>query len=82
MRAASALFTPEKLEAIHDAVARYQTAIDVGVGNLVYAGKGRDLAYADLDKDARAEVEIVLGAEFSDAALVQRLATEVIRSCR
>lgn len=80
----ASLFTPEKLEAIHDAVARYKAAIEIGVGNLVYAEKGRDLrtAYADLDKDARAEVEIALGAKFSDAALVQRLTTEVIRSCR
>jgi hypothetical protein len=81
---AASLFTPEKLEAIHDAIARYQSAIEVGVSNLVYAEKGRDLraAYADLDRDAREEVEIALGTRFSDAALVQRLATEVIRSCR
>jgi hypothetical protein len=77
-------FTPEKLGAIHDAIRRYQAAIEAGVGNLLYADKDRDLraAYSDLDKDARAEVEIALGRRFSDAALVQRLATEVIRSCR
>jgi hypothetical protein len=80
----ASLFTPEKLEAIHDAVVRYQGTIEAGVSSLVYAEKGSDLraAYADLDKDARAEVAIALGTRFSDAALVQRLATEVIRSCR
>ena len=80
----AALFTPERLDAIYDSVRRYQEAIEIGVSNLIYAEKGRDLraAYADLDKDARSEVEIALGSKFSDAALVQRLATEVIRSCR
>jgi len=79
-----ALFTPEKLEAIYDAIRNYQAAIERGVSNLVYAPKGADLraAYAELDRDAREEVEIELGRKFSDAALVQRLATEVIRSCR
>ena len=78
------VFTPEKLQTIYDAIASYQSAIERGVSNLVYAPKGADLrsAYADLDKDAREEVEIALGTKFSDAALVQRLATEVIRSCR
>ena len=80
----ASLFTPEKLEVIHDAIAGYQAAIAVGINNLVYADRGRDLrvAYAELDKDARHEVEIVLASKFSDGALVQRLATEVIRSCR
>jgi len=78
------LFTSEKLEAIYDAVRRYQASIEVGISNLVYAEEGRDLraALAELDRDARTEVEILLGRKFSDAALVQRLATEVIRSCR
>jgi hypothetical protein len=78
------VFTPEKLQTIYDAIGSYQSAIERGVSNLVYAPKGTDLrsAYADLDKDAREEVEITLGTKFSDAALVQRLATEVIRSCR
>ncbi|MFI5403788.1 MAG: hypothetical protein ACHQ1G_12695 [Planctomycetota bacterium] len=78
------VFTPERLKSIYDAIVRYQTAIQRGVGNLVYAPEGTNLraAYADLDKDAREEVEIALGARFSDPALVQRLATEVIRSCR
>jgi hypothetical protein len=80
----ASLFTPERLEAIYDAIRGYQEAIETGVGNLVYAEKGRDLraAYADLDRDARGEVEIALGRTFPDGALVQRLATEVIRSCR
>jgi hypothetical protein len=78
------LFTPERLEAIYDAVRRYQSVIASGVASLLYADRGQDLraAYAELDKDARSEVEIALGRKFSDAALVQRLATEVIRSCR
>jgi len=78
------LFTPEKLEVIYEAVRRYQAAIQTGVGNLLYADKGKDLraAYSDLDKDARAEVEIALGRKFGDQALVQRLTTEIIRSCR
>ena len=50
------------------------------MSNLVHGPE--DSAYADLDKDAREEVEIALGTKFSDASLVQRLATEVIRSCR
>ncbi len=79
-----ALFTTEKLEAIHDAIRRYQAAIETGVSNLLYADKDSDLraAYANLDRDARMEVEIALGRKFADAAIVQRLATEVIRSCR
>jgi len=78
------VFTPEKLGAIHEAIRRYQAAIEVGVSRLVYADKGQDLraAYANMDKDARSEVEIELGRRFSDGALAQRLATEVIRSCR
>jgi hypothetical protein len=78
------LFAPDKLEAIYDAIRRYQAAIASGVANLLYAERGRDLraAYAELDKDARSEVEIALGRQFSDAALVQRLATEIIRTCR
>jgi hypothetical protein len=80
----ASVFTSERLEAIYDAISGYQAAIERGVSNLVYTPEGGDLrsAYADLDKDAREEVEIALGARFSDAALVQRLATEVIRSCR
>ena len=80
----TSLFAPEKLEAIYDAVRGYQAAIEHGVSNLVYAPEGADLrtAYASLDKDARAEVEIALGRTFADGDLVQRLATEVIRSCR
>ncbi|HEX5030251.1 MAG TPA: hypothetical protein VFX78_02190 [Candidatus Eisenbacteria bacterium] len=78
------LFTSDRLEAIYDAIRRYQAAIANGIEGLRYAERGQDLraAYADLDKDARSEVEIALGRRFSDAALVQRLATEVIRSCR
>ena len=78
------LFTPEKLGVIHDAIRRYQAVIEVGVGNLVYAQKGQDLraACAQLDKNAREEVEIELGRRFSDGAIVQRLTTEIIRSCR
>jgi hypothetical protein len=78
------LFTPEKLEAIYEAIRRYQAVIANGVASLLYADRGQDLraAYVELDKDARSEVEIALGRKFSDAALVQRLATEVIRSCR
>lgn len=78
------LFTTDKLEAIYDAIRRYQSVIANGVASLLYADRGHDLraAYAELDKDARSEVEIALGRQFSDAALVQRLATEVIRSCR
>jgi len=78
------LFTAENLQVIYDAIRGYQAAIEAGVGNLVYADKGRDLraAHAELGKDARSEVEIALGRRFSDAALVQRLATEIIRACR
>jgi hypothetical protein len=80
----AAVFTPERLQAIYEAVAGYQSAIRRGVDNLVYSPKGEDLraAYAALDKDARQEVEAALGSKFNDAALVQRLATEVIRNCR
>ena len=69
----ASVFTPEKLQTIYDAIGSYQSAIERGVSNLVYAPKGADLraAYADLDKDAREEVEITLGTKFSDAALVQ-----------
>jgi hypothetical protein len=78
------LFMPERLDAIYDAIRRYQAAVETGVANLLYAEWGQDLraAYADLDRVARMEVEVALGRRFDDAALVQRLATEVIRSCR
>jgi hypothetical protein len=78
------LFTPERLQAIYEAIRRYRSAVERGVTDLVYAREGQDLrsACADLDKAARQEVEIALATRFGDAAVVQRLATEIIRSCR
>jgi hypothetical protein len=78
------LFTADRLQVIYEAVSRYRSTIERGVSALMHAPPDADLrrACAELDKAAREEVEMVLGARFSDAALVQRLATEVIRGCR
>lgn len=79
-----ALLTGERLHAVLDAVTRYRETIERGLKTLLHAPAGTDLglALAELDRDARDEVEVVLGTKFRDAALVQRLATEVIRSSR
>jgi hypothetical protein len=77
--------TAEKLRTVYDAVRTYQRAVSHGVSDSLYASsEGADLrgAHATLGKAARQEVEHVLSAGFSDGALVERLATEVIRSCR
>jgi hypothetical protein len=78
------LLTEEALRAIVDAVSRYHEIIRFGIENLMYAPSGTDLglAFSTLDRDARNEIEILLGVCFSDAAVVQRLTTEVIRSSR
>ncbi|MHC4137390.1 MAG: hypothetical protein ACYS0K_20765, partial [Planctomycetota bacterium] len=77
--------TAEKLRTIYDAVRTYQRAVSYGVSTSLYGSDEEvDLrgAYATLGKAARQEVEHVLSAGFSDGALVERLATEIIRSCR
>jgi hypothetical protein len=77
--------TAATLRTIYDAVRAYQRAVTHGVSNSLYASdEEADLrgAHATLGKAARQEVEHVLSAGFSDGALVQRLATEIIRSCR
>jgi hypothetical protein len=77
--------TTDKLQTIYDAVRSYRAVVGRGVARSLYESEdGSDLRglYQSLGKAARQEIELVLGRSFSDGSLVQRLATEVIKSCR
>jgi hypothetical protein len=77
--------TADKLRTLYDAVRAYQGAVNRGVARTLYeADEESDQrgVYQTLGKAARQEVEHVLSASFRDGTLVQRLATEVIKSCR
>ncbi|MHC4593089.1 MAG: hypothetical protein ACYS8L_10405 [Planctomycetota bacterium] len=77
--------TADKLRTIYDAVRAYQGAVNRGVARTLYeADEESDQrgVYQTLGKAVRQEVEHVLSAGFRDGTLVQRLATEVIKSCR
>lgn len=78
------VFAPEPLRAVRDAARRYVEIVVRGVDDLQLAAEGTDLAatFAEIQRAARQEVEIVLGARIRDPVLVQRLATEIIRACR
>ena len=75
--------THEQLQAVHQALDRYRRSIDAGVARVLYEEAGMDQIHrslARLNKDAREEIEISLGAAFKDSALASRLATEIIRN--
>jgi hypothetical protein len=77
--------TADKLQTIYDAVRSYRAVVGRAVASSLYeSDDGSDLRglYKSLGKAARQEIELVLATSFSDGTLVQRLATEVIKSCR
>jgi len=75
----------QHLTAIYDAVHTYYASVVSGVAEALGAGGSPEAvkaACADVGKEARNRVLRALGGVFHNDAFVNRLATEIIRSCR
>lgn len=75
----------EQLRCVYDAVLLYYEVVSRGVPAALSTEGGAEAtrqAFAELGRDARGEVERELGSTFRDAALVTRLATDILRECR
>lgn len=75
----------EGLASIYEAVNSYEAVVRSGVVRaLGETGDSQKLRrnYADLGREARAEVERTLSSVFRDAGFVSRLTAEIITQCR
>ncbi len=78
-------WTVEHWRALRTAVRAYYATVRNRMNDLsgeIAAGSTLRNSYAAIGKEARTEVERVLGAVFTDVGIVRRLATEVVRQCR
>ena len=75
--------TPDQYRAIYDAIALYYEVVRAGVANTLGSSEDPDAireAHAEIGRVARFEVERELVGAFHGPA-VQRLTTQIIRSC-
>ena len=73
---------PDQLDAIREALTLYRSEIARGIDEMItHSGATADLrqVIAQLGRSVRADLESILSRQFSDASVVSRLATEVIR---
>jgi len=74
--------TPEQLQAVNDALEHYRRVVDAGVTTVIYSQAGPVPArqrLAEVNKDARDEVERTLRSAIKDDIIVGQLTTAVVR---
>jgi len=74
--------TPKQLQAVNDALDRYRRMVDAGVSTVIYSQPGPVPArqrLAEVNKDARDEVERTLRTAIRDDVVVGQLTTAVVR---